>query len=827
MQGKSTYVSLFSGGGLGCFGLKQAGFDCVATSELLPRRLEVQKANNFVDSDDGYILGDITKPEVQDRLYQRVATWQSRNPKEELTLVLATPPCQGMSVANHKKNDELSRNSLVVESIRFIGGLNPKFFVMENVRSFLTTLCTDLDGVSKPISEAIDVNLSAQYNIASRVMNFKEHGADSSRTRTLVVGVRRDLTDTTPWSFFPQAHSGKTLRDLIGHLPPLNEMGEISKDDIFHAFKPYEQRMRPWIQGLEPGQSAFENIDPKKRPHRLVDGELIENRAANGDKYRRNLWDKVAPCVHTRNDILASQSTVHPIDDRVFSIRELSLMMGLNHDFKWAPFDNEELNNLPMASKQQFLREHEINIRQCLGEGVPAPITRSIGVQITEYLAGLGESNRASKFIRDFEVSNPARRQNAAFYTRLDIAGHIVATLPEFASKKTIRILEPSVGVGSFLLPIVQKYRGKRLELDLVDIDGDSLAAAKEFILKFCDHPNLTVRFFQQDYLTFMPDQKYDLVVGNPPFGKPKANQIPLTWSTGLECKDLFARFIERALSQASIVALLVPKTLLSAPEHLKLREHLANLQVTRIDDFGEKAFSDIKIETIGIVVKTDAVERHQKVKTVSYALGLVALNPQSYICDPGLPTWLLYRNKFFDEVAANLDFDSFTVVRDREITSKDLSDVGTIQVVQAANIPRNGHTVKATRYLAGDVLPAAAKSYIEKDNCLVAPNLSYYPRVARLKRGQVVDGSAAVLIPRGNGNLPSSATEFFSSDVFFYFYRIARNYSTRSLNIDSSSVFYWALLKPESKVTYNKHFEANSSLIFQRPKELGALQAL
>jgi DNA (cytosine-5)-methyltransferase 1 len=43
----------------------------------------------------------------------------------------------------------------------------------------------------------------------------------------------------------------------------------------------------------------------------------------NGDKYKRQYWNKVAPCIHTRNDILSSQNTVHPVDDRVFSIRIL------------------------------------------------------------------------------------------------------------------------------------------------------------------------------------------------------------------------------------------------------------------------------------------------------------------------------------------------------------------------------------------------------------------------------------------------------------------------------------------------------------------------
>jgi DNA (cytosine-5)-methyltransferase 1 len=50
-----------------------------------------------------------------------------------------------MSVANHKKKDEKTRNSLVVQSLNIIHTIKPKYFILENVRSFLTTECTDLD----------------------------------------------------------------------------------------------------------------------------------------------------------------------------------------------------------------------------------------------------------------------------------------------------------------------------------------------------------------------------------------------------------------------------------------------------------------------------------------------------------------------------------------------------------------------------------------------------------------------------------------------------------------------------------------------------------
>jgi len=37
---------------------------------------------------------------------------------------------------------------------------------------------------------------------------------------------------------------------------------------------------------------------------------------------------------------------------------------------------------------------------------------------------------------------------------------------------------------------------------------------------------------------------------------------------------------------------------------------------------------------------------------------------------------------------------------------------------------------------------------------------------------------------------------EYFSSDEYRQFYQIARNFQTRSLNVDATSVFFYGVLK-------------------------------
>lgn len=393
-----NYISLFSSAGVGCYGFQQENFECVATSELIERRLNVQRVNKKVKYDNGYILGDITEDKIKEKLYQAVSFYKQAEKKDDIDVILFTAPCQGMSVANHKKNNgTIERNSLVVEALEIVKNIQPKFFIAENVRSFMNTRCVD-HNEEKKIGKAFQDWLGADYTYETRILNFKGYGANSSRTRTLVIGVRNDLSKNVKLdNLFPSQESPKVLKEIIGYLPSLSEMGEIDPHDIYHNFKSYREDMREWIRDVKPGQSAFDNEEVLKRPHKIVNGEVVPNVQKNGDKYTRQKWEGMAPCIHTRNDIMASQNTVHPNDDRVFSIRELMLMMNIPKSFQWSYIHEETLNKLSFLEKEIYLKKHEINIRQSIGEAVPPIIMQKIAKNIKGSLNGCIKRESASK----------------------------------------------------------------------------------------------------------------------------------------------------------------------------------------------------------------------------------------------------------------------------------------------------------------------------------------------------------------------------------------------------------------------------------------------
>ena len=828
-----TYISLFSCAGVGCYGFKKAGFECIATNELIERRLNVQKFNNKCKFDTGYICDDITTDETKDKIFNEIKRWE-RFGNDRVDVLIATPPCQGMSVANHKKaENEIVRNSLVVESIHLIQRINPRFFIFENVAAFMKTGCTSPEGSIKAIGDVIYEELSEKYIIVSRILNFKNYGSNSSRTRTVVIGVSRELSEfISPIELYPTYVNERTLKQVIGNMPKL-EWGEICPTDFYHAFRTYPEEMRCWIHDLKQGESAFDNKDEKKRPHKVVDGVVIPNQQKNGDKYTRQCWDKVAPCIHTRNDQLASQNTVHPEEDRVFSIRELMKIMTIPDDFRWVDKSLEELNVLSDKSKKALLKKEEIKIRQSIGEAVPTEIFYQIALNIRDFMDqehftntminktideyNLVNADKLKEFIlnnplnlgsaslaRIAELTNSKRENNAAYYTNKYIINEIFKQLPDF-EKDEINILEPSVGVGNFLPFIFKKYEGvKKINIDVVDIDEKNMQILKLLFKKQRIPVNVHINFIVTDTLLYNFNKRYDLVIGNPPFSKLKAKEATkyLNNNVNRDTTNTFEFFLEKALRISDYVVMITPKALLNTPEFTTTRELLSEKKIECIQDYGENGFKGVLVETICLFIDTLGQPEDTIVESITLKKSIT--QKQKYITDKSYPYWIIYRDDFFDDISKRLDFDKFTVFRDRQITnSNTVQQKGNdcIRVIKSRNISDDGKEIidipGYDTYIKKDKAEElSAYKYVGNKNVYLTPNMTYKPRVMRNTDNVVVNGSVAVLIPKDDIELTDEQMEYFSTDEYRHFYKIARNYQTRSLNVDATSVFFYGVLK-------------------------------
>lgn len=832
INNKPTYVSLFSSAGVGCYGFKMENFECIATNELVERRLNIQKINRKCRFESGYISGDITDKKIQNKIYTEINKW-NKDGNDRVDVVIATPPCQGMSVANHKKKDnEIERNSLIVESVKIIRNILPRFFIFENVAAFWKTGCTYGEDIVT-IGEMIKSELSSEFVIENRILNFKNYGSNSSRTRTLVIGVHKSESNTIlPLELFPAFKEEKLLREVIGDMPVI-EWGEYQKDDFYHSFREYPIHMREWIEDIGEGESAFDNEDDLKKPHRIINGEIVINKSKNGDKYKRQVFDKVAPCVHTRNDQMASQNTVHPIQDRVFSIRELMKMMSIPDEFQWIDLELNELNSKTHIEKKKISKKEEMNIRQSIGEAVPTEVFRQIAINIKKYLnlKKLNDSDinkiidkenlldiyNLKKFVvenkdeicfeslaRIIELSNAKRYSHSAFYTPKKILNNIVSVLPNFEKDK-IYILEPSVGIGNFIPLIFKKYDYvKKVILTVIDIDPVMIEILKLLFDRKSIPDNFEINFINGDYMETNFNFKFDLIIGNPPFTKLSSKEIlkyNLENKYSRNLTNLSGLFLEKSLIDGHNISFVLPKNLLNTPEYSETRNILKEYNVESILDFGELGFKGVLIETINLIITS---QKNNKILVKSITKNIELMQQNKYIFSDDLPYWVIYRNEFFDEIFNKLIFDVFSVFRDRQITNKMLSDLDSFQkirVLKSRNISDDGsEIINLPNYDSYINLDTAKKlsvyKFLDDEDVYLAPNMTYKPRLLRKKKGYITNGSVAILRKKYDFSITENQRKYISSKEFREFYALARNFQTRSLNIDNTSVFWFGINK-------------------------------
>lgn len=698
-----------------------------------------------------------------------------------------------MSVANQKKGNEINRNSLIVKAISLIKKINPKIFIFENVRSFLKTICLGSDKKTRPIQEEIHKSLSEQYTYLWKILNFKNYGSNSSRTRIIVIGVRKDCIDLiTPFECFPNYSPSKTLYEIIGKFSSLKNMGDYDEKNPLHHFKKYDVKMRSWIHDLKEGESAMNN-QPSKRPHYIKHGKIIFAKSGFGDKYKRQIWDKEAPCIHTANGCLASQNTIHPIDDRVFSIAELMVMMAIPKKFKW---DKINFNSLNSNQIKKWLTHNENNIRECIGEAVPTGVFYRIAKNIKNCL--LCENN-FFEVSKKFEIENLSKYKNAAFYTTRVNLTEIYNLLPDFDSK-IVRICEPSAGVGNFLLPLFRKYESyQKVFLTLIDIDTRTITVLNENIKKINVPNNFEINVINADFLNAKIPDRFDLIIGNPPFKK-----LDRKLAVRTSCKNMFELFWKKSLMIADNVIMISPKILLSSPTYKPFRDFLKDKNITDIVDFGELGFKNVKIETIAMKITNNS--NSKKINVLSVPKNKKIIQNKSYIFNNTFPYWIIYRDKKFDNLYFKMKKDIFKKYKNCKIVKKKIikKNNDPVWIIRSKNIkidkPGLIHLPNYDRY-TNSKFTGSNKFYkfvqLKNEKLFLMPTLTYYPRVIRMPKNVFVNKSILVVkLKDPNMVLSDEDLNFFYSKEFRDFYSTAFNYATRTLNIDNNTIKFFGKIQ-------------------------------
>ncbi|MDJ0555739.1 MAG: DNA cytosine methyltransferase [Microcoleaceae cyanobacterium MO_207.B10] len=228
-------IDLFAGAGGMTLGFEQAGFDIPVSVELDPIHCATHQFNFPFWRILCRSVADITGDEIR-----QLSDIKNR----EIDVVFGGPPCQGFSMMGKRVLDD-SRNSLMYHFVRLVLELQPKYFVMENVKGLTV-------GKHKIfLEEIIDKLLKSGYQVQQpyQVLNAADYGIPQNRERLFLFGCKNALKlpdypqaiTNLPQSYYPNRKTDKrlgnsvTVFDAIGDLPEVEKYQELLGRDWVKA----------------------------------------------------------------------------------------------------------------------------------------------------------------------------------------------------------------------------------------------------------------------------------------------------------------------------------------------------------------------------------------------------------------------------------------------------------------------------------------------------------------------------------------------------------------------------------------------------------------
>ena len=365
-------VSLFANVGIAETYLNDVGVEVKVANELVEERA---KFYSHLYPDVKMIVGDITEESVFSTVIDAAKA-------ENVEMLIATPPCQGMSCAG-RKDPKDPRNFLIFYAVEAIKALKPRFVILENVTMQQHTQILYKDEYIF-IPQYVENELGAYYNFNSdRIVNTMDYGIPQSRQRYIYLLVRKDENIT--WEFPEKENHVITMEEAIGQLPSLDPcLREESERWRFPDYeKKKEQGLRvskwhvppvhswkqvEWMTHTPSGKSAFKN----EHFYPMTKGRRVKGAPRT---YMRMFWEKPATTIMQNSGVISAFSTVHPgrcivdsdndeeriySDARALTIYELLILSSL--PLNW---------NIPEWAD-------DVLIRKVIGEGIPPLLIKKV-----------------------------------------------------------------------------------------------------------------------------------------------------------------------------------------------------------------------------------------------------------------------------------------------------------------------------------------------------------------------------------------------------------------------------------------------------------------
>ena len=256
-------------------------------------------------------------------------------------ILMGGVPCQSFSQAGNRKGIDDKRGELILGFIKMVDIINPKIFLIENVKGLITH---NKGETLKFIIE--EFNKLNKYNIIYKVLNSNNFSVPQNRERLIIIGVSNNINKQFN---FPKEHKYKpVLKDVLLDCP--------NSDGFKYSEEKYE------LMKLIPQGGCWTNL-PIELQKKYLGKSFYSGGGKRGILKR---LDMNKPCLTLLTTPSQKQTErCHPIETRPLQILEYSRIQTFPDNYKFYGSINQiykQIGNAVPPKLSKAIAEEILNI---------------------------------------------------------------------------------------------------------------------------------------------------------------------------------------------------------------------------------------------------------------------------------------------------------------------------------------------------------------------------------------------------------------------------------------------------------------------------------
>lgn len=320
-------ISLFSGAMGLDLGIEAAGFDikvCVEMDKWAAQTIRNNTSIPVIEKD----INCVTSEEILHTA--------GIDASSTVTLLVGGPPCQAFSTAGKQRGLADFRGNVIIQYLRILNEIRPKYFILENVRGILSAKLNSVPHEYKDYDHIKTINGSVMYfitkevqklgyNISYALFNAANYGVPEQRERVIIIG---HLGSKVPLPEPTHSKNGEyntkkwvTLYDAIGDLSQSENLRYI----------PLRPNSVKYLKLLKEGEN-WRNLPPDIAKEAM--GKAYVLPGGKTGFLRRLSFDKPAPTLVT-SPTMPATLLCHPTELRPLSIEEYARIQQFPDTWKF------------------------------------------------------------------------------------------------------------------------------------------------------------------------------------------------------------------------------------------------------------------------------------------------------------------------------------------------------------------------------------------------------------------------------------------------------------------------------------------------------------